>query len=161
MCTQQCTWTWKIPASLVCSMYSIIFLFSLPDENRSPWDPQISTAASSAGLRTGQAAGREHAASLPSLAYMRASNWALGMRSNLPDCQTILADRPLLGFSGDRPLRDQTYATRLSFSALLFWWLFARLIHATPDVCVTANHFIGFFLNFCWNSHTKKRPLRF
>lgn len=52
----------------------LFFCFLCLTRTGHPELPQISTAASSAGLHTGQAAGREHAASPPSLLYMRASN---------------------------------------------------------------------------------------
>lgn len=77
-----------------------------------PEIPQISTAASSAGLHTGQAAGREYATSLPSLLCARASNRALGMCCNLVECQIALLNWAFLEFSGDRPVGDETRAPK-------------------------------------------------
>lgn len=77
-----------------------------------PEIPWISTAAASAGLHTGQAAGREYATSLPSLLCTRASNRALGMCCNHIECQIALLNWAFLEFSGDRPVREETHAPK-------------------------------------------------
>lgn len=64
-----------------------------------PEIPSISTAASSSGLHTGQAAWREYATFLPSLLCMRASSRALGMCCNLVECQIALLNWAFLKLS--------------------------------------------------------------
>lgn len=89
-------------------MYTIcfLFLFSLPGEDRSPWDPlDMSTCLRRCPQQrlTHRPSCWERICYLSApLSCTRVTNRALGMCCNLAECQIALE------FSGDRPVREET-----------------------------------------------------
>lgn len=116
-----------------------------------PEIPQISRAASRAGLDTGQAAGREHAASLPSSATSgpQIEHWGCALTSQTvksfwqrDNCWGLVVTA-----------HSETRRMQHSCRFLPYWLGYCvgngeRLVQATPDVCITADYIIGFSLNF-------------
>lgn len=105
-------WTWNIPTSLVCCMHSIIFLFSQPDEDGSPWDPL--DKYSSLQLRV-----THRPSCLERICYLSALppvhpglKQSFGGCCIPVECQIALLNWAFLKLSGDRPVRDETIAPK-------------------------------------------------